>query len=50
MAAVSAAIGTAQDQVDDLVLEILPLQGAWDEEQYLWLTDHTNRLVEFIVG
>ncbi len=50
MAAVSAALGTAQDQVDDLVLEVLPLQGAWDEEQYLWLTDHTNRLVEFTDG
>ena len=50
MAAVSAVIGTAQDQVDDLVLEVLPLQGAWDEEQYLWLTDHTNRLVEFTDG
>jgi Uma2 family endonuclease len=50
MAAVSAALGTTQDQVDDLVLEVLPLQGAWDEEQYLWLTDHTNRLVEFTDG
>jgi len=50
MAEVPAAISTAQDQVDDLVLEVLPLQGAWDEEQYLWLTDHTNRLVEFTDG
>ena len=50
MAAVSAAIGSAQDQVDDLVLEILPLQGTWDEEHYLWLTDQTNRLVEFTDG
>jgi Uma2 family endonuclease len=41
---------TSQDQLDDLVLDLLPLQGRWDEEQYLWLTDHTNRLIEFTDG
>lgn len=41
---------TSQDQLDDLVLDLLPLQGQWDEEQYLWLTDHTNRLIEFTDG
>src|SRR6185295_8516284 len=42
--------GTSQDQLDDLVLDLLPLQGQWDEEQYLWLTDYTNRLIEFTDG
>jgi Uma2 family endonuclease len=32
------------------LLELLPDQGEWTEEQYLWLTDHTNRLVEFTDG
>jgi Uma2 family endonuclease len=32
------------------LLELLPDQGAWSDEQYLWLTDHTNRLVEFSDG
>ncbi len=41
---------TSQDQLDDLVLDLLPLQGRWDEEQYLWLTDYTNRLIEFTDG
>jgi Uma2 family endonuclease len=41
---------TSQDQLDDLVLDLLPLQGQWDEEQYLWLTDYTNRLIEFTDG
>lgn len=45
-----AAAGTTQAQVDDLVLELLPWQGQWSEEAYLWLTDHTNRLVEFTDG
>ena len=43
-------MGTTQDQVDDLVLEVMPLQGQWSEEQYLWLTELTNRLIEFADG
>jgi Uma2 family endonuclease len=34
----------------DLLEEILPGQGGWTEEQYLILTDDTNRLVEFTDG
>jgi len=34
----------------DLLEEILPGQGAWSDEQYLVLTEHTNRLVEFTDG
>ncbi len=34
---------TTQEQVDDLVLELLPRQGEWGEGDYLWLTDRTNR-------
>ena len=30
--------------------EILPPQGEWTEEEYLVLTDHRNRLVEFTDG
>ena len=41
---------TSQRELDDVVLQLLPRQGAWGEEQYLWLTDHTNRLVEFTDG
>ena len=33
-----------------LLLELLPDQGAWSDEEYLWLTDHTTRLVEFSDG
>src|ERR1700730_15098711 len=34
----------------DLLEEILPPQGEWNEEEYLVLTDHRNRLVEFTDG
>jgi hypothetical protein len=30
--------------------QLLPDQGAWSEEEYLWLTDHSSRLVEFSDG
>jgi Uma2 family endonuclease len=37
-------------QWKDLLAEILPPQGEWTEEQYLVLTDHRNRLIEFTDG
>lgn len=41
---------TTQDQVDTLILDLLPMQGQWGEEHYLWLTDDTNRLIEYTDG
>ena len=32
------------------LLDILDRQGSWTEEEYLSLTDHTTRLVEFTDG
>jgi Uma2 family endonuclease len=40
----------AQQEWKDVLEEILPRQGAWGEEEYLILTDHRNRLVEFTDG
>lgn len=34
----------------DVLEEILPRQGEWSEEEYLVLTEHRNRLVEFTDG
>jgi Uma2 family endonuclease len=39
-----------QRQIDALVLDVLPRQGQWHEDDYLWLTDHTTRLIEFTDG
>jgi Uma2 family endonuclease len=33
-----------------LEIDLLPLQGLWTEEQYLRLTDQTNRFIEFNKG
>lgn len=39
----------SQAQVNGLVEEALP-QGCWSDDDYLWLTDRTRRLVEFADG
>jgi Uma2 family endonuclease len=45
-----SVVRTSPSQQKKALLELLPDQGAWRDEQYLWLTDHTNRLVEFSDG
>jgi Uma2 family endonuclease len=35
---------------DELVVSLNPLQGHWTEEQYLLLSDQTNRLLEYTDG
>lgn len=37
-------------EADGLEIDLLPLQGHWTAEQYLLLTDQTNRLIEFTDG
>src|SRR5262245_25281141 len=34
----------------DVLAEIAPAQGTWSEEEYLVLTDHRRRLVEYTDG
>lgn len=29
----------------DFLFEVMPRQGTWTDEQYLAITDHTNRLI-----
>jgi len=41
---------TSPGKIKKLLLELLPDQGLWTDEKYLWLTDHTSRLVEFTDG
>ena len=45
----TTSVPSAQ-QWKDVLEEILPPQGRWSEEEYLVLTDHRNRLVEFTDG
>lgn len=41
---------TSQASLSSLLRDLLPPQGAWGEREYLWLTDHTNRLIELAGG
>ena len=41
---------TSQEALNALLRDILPPQGAWSEAAYRWLTDHSNRLIEFTEG
>ena len=41
---------TSQAALDALLCDILPRQGCWSDEAYLWLTDHGRRLIEFTDG
>ena len=40
----------SQAAFNALLGELLPRQGCWSDDAYLWLTDHGGRLVEFTDG
>ena len=39
-----------QEELTRLVQEVLPHQGQWSQDDYLWLTDCTSRFIEFTDG
>ena len=41
---------TSQEAADAILLAACPRQGGWSENDYLWLTDRCNRLVELADG
>ena len=41
---------TSQHAADAILLAARPRQGCWKDNDYLWLTDRCNRLVEFADG
>ena len=51
MSAVSDAIGEFSPRAwKEFLVDVMPSQGTWTEEQYLAMTDHTNRLIEYTDG
>ena len=46
-ATVPREAAASQATLDALLCELLPRQGCWSDEGYLWLTDHGNRPVEW---
>ena len=41
---------TSHAAFNALLGDLLPRQGCWNDQAYLWLTDHSRRLVEFTDG
>ena len=50
MAAPAPPAFASQDELNAIVCGVLPRQGAWSDEEYLWLTDRSRRLIEFTDG
>ncbi len=46
----SVTVMTSQEALDAILSDTLPRQGRWSDEDYLWLTDRTRRLIEFTDG
>ena len=46
----TAAPASRPRALASLLCDLLPAQGNWSDDAYLWLTDHGNRLVEFTDG
>ncbi|HQU43092.1 MAG: hypothetical protein B7Z73_03000, partial [Planctomycetia bacterium 21-64-5] len=44
------ANGLSPKSWETFLVEVLPPQGCWTDEEYLVLTEHTNRLIEFTDG
>ena len=45
-----SAAPTSQEALTSIVSDVLPPQGAWSDDAYLWLSDHTNHLIELTDG
>lgn len=50
MATGTHSVRIDQEQLNSLVQEVVPRQGHWDQDAYLWLTDQTSRLIELTDG
>ena len=50
MAGTAPSVSTSQDELNAILCEAVPRQGAWTDDEYLWLTDRSRRLIEFTDG
>jgi Uma2 family endonuclease len=41
---------TTPQELANLILDLLPEQGDWSDQAYLWLTDRSNHLIELTDG
>ncbi|ETX04279.1 Uma2 family endonuclease [Candidatus Entotheonella palauensis] len=45
-----STVCASQEQLNELVLSLMPSQGQWSEDTYLWLTDRTTGFIELTDG
>ena len=45
-----ATVRPAQPEINSFVIDVLPAQGGWHEDEYLWLSDHCSQLIELTDG
>lgn len=50
MAAVAPPASVSQDELNAILGDALPRQGSWTDDDYLWLTDRSRRMIEFTDG
>ena len=50
MAGPAPSASASQAELNAILGDALPRQGAWSDEEYLWLTDRSRRLIEFTDG
>ena len=50
LVASTSTVTTSQQTLDAILCDTMPRQGNWSDEEYLWLTDRTRRLIEFTDG
>ena len=50
MVGTALSVSTSQDELNAILCEAVPRQGAWTDEEYLWLTDRSSSLIEFTDG
>ena len=46
----AGTVAVTQEQLIRLLQEVAPRQGQWSQDDYLWLTDCTNHLIEWTDG
>lgn len=50
MAVSAPSASVSQDELNAILGAALPRQGSWTDDDYLWLTDRSRRMIEFTDG
>ena len=50
MAVPAPPASVSQDELNAILGDALPRQGSWTDDDYLWLTDRSRRMIEFTDG